>query len=249
MVAGGQLCQSARLLQFPKQCTMSFTLNKFAKVARNMRYTVMPLPDKHDELIPTRASLLARLKNLEDHDSWQNFFDTYWKLIYGVCTKRGLSPSEAEDVVQETMCAIVKHMPNFSYDRNLGSFKSWLLNMVRWRIADQYRKRAVVKNMPRQSSANDTKAIEEFPDLETQQLQSIWDKEWEQALLEAAIVKTRRTINPKKLQIFDLVVRQQVPPNDVAKTFNISVNQVYLVKHRVTQQIKVEVERLKRQPM
>jgi hypothetical protein len=49
------------------------------------------MPDETDELIPTRASLIARLKDLQDDYSWQEFFDTYWKLIYGVARKSGLT--------------------------------------------------------------------------------------------------------------------------------------------------------------
>src|ERR1035437_2390243 len=94
-----------------------------------------------DELIPTRATLIQRLKDWQDQSSWQDFFDTYWKLIYGVATKGGLTKAEAQDVVQETMISVAKHMPNFKYDPAIGSFKAWLLNMTRWRITDQLRKR------------------------------------------------------------------------------------------------------------
>src|ERR1039457_34045 len=34
-----------------------------------------------DSLIPTRHSLLRRLKDSEDHASWEDFFATYSKLI------------------------------------------------------------------------------------------------------------------------------------------------------------------------
>ena len=34
-----------------------------------------------DDLLPTRASLLARLKDAAADDSWREFFDLYWKLI------------------------------------------------------------------------------------------------------------------------------------------------------------------------
>jgi hypothetical protein len=37
-----------------------------------------------DELLPTRWTLIERLKNWDDQESWRQFFDTYWKLIYGV---------------------------------------------------------------------------------------------------------------------------------------------------------------------
>lgn len=197
------------------------------------------------ELIPTRASLLARLKNLEDHASWQDFFETYWKLIYGVSIKRGLTPSEAEDVVQETMCTLMKHMPTFNYDSTIGSFKGWLLKMVRWRIADQFRKRAPVRNLPQAVRVETGEILDQVPDATPGAFEALWDQEWEQAIFDAAVVKTRRAMDPQKFQIFDLLVKQQVPPTQVAENFSISVDQVYLVKHRVTQQIKAEVKRLK----
>jgi hypothetical protein len=53
--------------------------------------------------VATRSSLIQRLRDWEDHGSWQDFFDTYWKLIYAVAIKSGLSEAEARDVVQETV--------------------------------------------------------------------------------------------------------------------------------------------------
>ena len=50
-----------------------------------------------DELIPTRQSLLSRLKDWEDRDGWKQFFDTYWRLIYTIALKAGLTETEAED--------------------------------------------------------------------------------------------------------------------------------------------------------
>jgi RNA polymerase sigma factor (sigma-70 family) len=203
------------------------------------------MPHDRDELIPTRASLLARIKNLEDHESWQDFFDTYWKLIYGVCVKRGLSPSEAEDVVQETMCAAMKSMPEFNYNRSVGSFKSWLLNMVRWRIADQFRKRSLIRNLPVGVGVDGSDGLDELVDKRTEDLQAVWDQQWEQALLEAAVDKTKRTIDPQKYRVFDLLMNHQWAAAKVAENLSMSVDQVYLVKHRVNQMVKAEVERLK----
>ena len=66
-----------------------------------------------DTSIATRASLLERLKNLDDQAGWQRFFDTYWRLIYGVALKTGLTHAEAQDVVQETVISVAKHLPGF----------------------------------------------------------------------------------------------------------------------------------------
>src|ERR1051325_6787217 len=94
-----------------------------------------------DELMPTRWTLISRLKNWDDQESWREFFDLYWKLIYGVALKSGLTPDEAQEVVQETVITVCKNIKQFKTDPKHGSFKGWLLQFTRWRIADQFRKR------------------------------------------------------------------------------------------------------------
>jgi RNA polymerase sigma-70 factor (ECF subfamily) len=114
-----------------------------------------------DELIPTRQSLLERLKDLGNSSDWQEFFDTYWRLVYGVARKAGLTDSEAQEVVQETMIAATKNLPTFQYNPAIGSFKAWLLNMTRWRIADQLRKRGpfVPRSTPPHQTTRSTATI------------------------------------------------------------------------------------------
>jgi RNA polymerase sigma-70 factor (ECF subfamily) len=196
-----------------------------------------------DELIPTRATLLLRLKDWQDQSSWQEFFDTYWSLIYGVALKGGLTPAEAEDVVQETMISVAKNMPDFKYDPAIGSFKGWLLKMTRWRMADQFRRRGRQEPL---EAGDDDKIDTSLAQL-TSDLEKLWDAEWEQNLLKAAVNKARRRLNPRHYQIFDCYVNKGWAPDRVAKTFAVPVGQVHLAKHRVTETIKVEVERLRRE--
>ena len=81
--------------------------------------------------LQTRWSLIGRLKDWGDQQSWQEFFDAYWKLIYSIALKAGLSDAEAQDVVQETVLSVAKKMPEFKCDPAAGSFKSWLLTLTR----------------------------------------------------------------------------------------------------------------------
>ena len=193
-----------------------------------------------DELIPTRATLIQRLKDWQDRSSWQEFSDTYWKLIYGVALKGGLTPTEAKDAAQETMISVAKHIPTFEYDPTVGSFKAWLLNMTRWRITDQIRKREPLGIEPESAGQPAGEVAELSSDLD-----KLWDAEWETNLLEAAVTKAKRQVDPKQYQIFDLCVHKAWPPDRIAKTFSISNGQVYLAKHRVTEKIRQEVERLR----
>jgi RNA polymerase sigma-70 factor (ECF subfamily) len=150
-----------------------------------------------------------------------------------VAVRRGLTDAEAQDVVQETMISVAKHMPAFKYDPAIGSFKAWLLNMTRWRIADQFRRRATLAA----SSAFD---IESLAGME-----KTWDEEWEKTLLEAALTKVVRRVNAKQYMIFDYYVNKGWEPQRVAEALSVSIDQVYKAKQRVTEALQEEVEHLK----
>ena len=56
--------------------------------------------------LPTRRSLLSRLKDWDDQESWRQFFDAYWQLIYNTACRAGLSHAEAQEVVQEVEISV-----------------------------------------------------------------------------------------------------------------------------------------------
>lgn len=204
-------------------------------------------PD-HDQYVSTRASLLHRLKNWQDESSWRDFFNIYWKLIYGVARKAGLTDSEAQDVVQETLISVAKHMPAFKYDPTIGSFRAWLLNLTRWRITNQFRKRQpYAEHRPEGASFSGTGTVDAVLDPVSLDLDAIWQAEWETNLMNAAMNNLRRRIEPQRLQIFDFYVNKEWPPEKVAEHFRVSIDLVYQVKHRVTEAIRAEVSRLERE--
>jgi RNA polymerase sigma factor (sigma-70 family) len=209
--------------------------------------STMKLPDQ--ELIPTRASLIQRLRDWQDEEGWQEFFRVYWKLIYGVARHAGLNDAEAQDVVQETLISVAKHMPTFRYDPSVGSFKTWMLNMTRWRILGQFRKRRPMADQPPDSATSTvrTDPVEAIADPNSLDLNAVWEAEWRNNLLNAAIEKLKRRLDPQRFQIFDFCVNKEWPAEKVAERFGVAVDQVYQIKHRVTESIRVEVERLERE--
>ena len=199
-----------------------------------------------EELIPTRQSLLSRLKNYEDDESWRDFFHTYWKLIYGMAVRSGLMEVEAQEVVQETIISVSKHMPGFKYDRSKGSFKGWLLHMTKWRIQDQFRKRRreVGHLLLPNENADQTKTLESIPD--PVGVDALWEEEWQKNLVDSALHRVKGQVKAKQYQIFDLYVLKKWPVAKVTATLGVNFGQVYLAKHRVTALIKKEIRALEK---
>jgi len=196
-----------------------------------------------DDSIATRASLLGRLKNWDDQASWEEFTQTYSRLIRAVALRSGLSDSEAKDVEQETLLCVARTIHEFESNPERGSFKSWLLNLTRWRITDQFRKRAPA-GAERDGTATGTRTatIDRVP--EPAVLDAAWESEWRKNLLETALNRVGRRVKPKHLQIFDLYAMRHWPAAKVARHLGVNVVQVYLVNHRLTKLVKREVEYL-----
>jgi len=205
----------------------------------------------------TRMSLIERLSDWEDQKSWDEFYQTYWRLIYGVSLKAGLGQDEAFDVVQDTVLTIAKQWKKGQrYDPSKGSFKTWLMNVTRWRIADQFRKKqrnpAAMNQQGGTPGADgvlrSTATFERLEGEDGQEtMERIWENEWKFNLSEVAIERVRKRVSPLQFQIFHAYVIKDWDTARVKRELGVSQSQVYLAKHRVGGMIKKEIEALKKE--
>jgi RNA polymerase sigma-70 factor (ECF subfamily) len=191
-----------------------------------------------DELIPTRASLLGRLKNSKDQSSWQEFFDTYSGLIYGVARKGGLNDAQAKDVLEATIASVADHMPSFKYDPKIGSFKAWLRNLTRLQIVS-----LTLKGRPGAGGTNKgmTSAEAESP---ARTVDQVWEAEWKSNLFKAAVANVKQRLDPKKYQIYDLQVNKGLAAEKLAVLLGLSVGEICEAKRDIEEMIQAEVRRL-----
>jgi len=198
----------------------------------------------------TRRSLLSRLKQSNAQESWREFFDTYWRLIYTAALNAGLTDSEAQEVVQETVLTVLKKVKSFRYDPAIGSFKGWLLTIVRWRIADQFRKRPQQIRPPssrRTAETSGTATLERIADPAAINLEAVWEEEWQRTLFAAALSRVKRQANARHYQMFDLHAVKHWSVDKVAQSLGVSAGQVRLAKHRITALMRREVARLEKE--
>ena len=202
-----------------------------------------------DPFLLTRRSLITRLKNWDDQEGWREFFQTYWKLIYSVAIKSGLTESEAEDAVQATVVTVAKTMDTYRYEPERCRFKTWLMRITRMRIVDQFRKRG--PEFPAQTNQSETgpgtRMIDQIPDPTAPFVEALWDEEWQKNVVDAAMERVKKRVKPEHYQIFYLGVVKELRAAQVARTLGVSTAQVYLVKHRVAAQVKKEMQRLEKQ--
>lgn len=205
----------------------------------------IPIPEAN---APTRESLIARVRRWCDDESWQEFFELYWKLIYSLAVGAGLNECESEEVVQSTMISIAKGIKDFEYNKTPGSFRNWICKQAWWKINDQLRVRQRENgrrhiSQPPIAGATDsqTGTIGGVPEHQDS-FQVFLDEDWEKAVQRVAMNQLRSTIKPKHFQMFDLYVIKKLPIREVARLLQVSTAQVYLNKSRISRQLKKSIK-------
>ena len=203
------------------------------------------MPDQPDTWLPTRRTLLSRLKNWNDQESWREFFNRYWRFIYSVALRAGLTETEAEEVVQETVITVAKQMPGFKYDRSKGSFKGWLQKTTRWKILAQLRKRQGNQRFEESTGTLNEEGEWETMDPRVSDLEARWQEEWEQNLMEVAVERVKRQVRPREFQVFDFCTVKEWPVAKVARHLNLIRPQVYYLNKKVARMIRDEIEKVR----
>ena len=203
---------------------------------------------KREDALPTRTSLLRQVQNEAARTrweaGWEEFYSIYRPLIFGVARQAGLNAEEAEDVVQDVMAELRGRISAFEPDGQRAPFKAWLLRMVRWRITDKLRDRLPVAEGERTEGVDAQAARPE--DSTGAVIEEQWEEAWRQRILEEALEQVRTQADARQFQIFRVVISQKIRAQEVAKSFGVSVMQVYLAKHRIAKLLKREVQRLEK---
>ena len=161
--------------------------------------------------------------------------------------KSGLTRTEAEEVVQETIICVAKHIQKFKRDPQRGSFKGWLCNLTRWRIADQLRKRTGLLQGESGEAVRKYQPLESVPELADESGAVDWEKEWQTNLLQAAMHRVKRRVKEEQYQLFDFCVVKQWPVRRIAQTLGVSAARIYLAKHRISRLLRKEVALLEKE--
>jgi RNA polymerase sigma-70 factor (ECF subfamily) len=200
--------------------------------------------------LSTRMSLLLRLKDADDSEGWSRFYELYGKVVFAVAAKSGFSPSDCDDIVQETILCVAKNISEFRYDPKKGSFKCWVLAIAHSRIVDLVRKRYRERRLDparKDESSSKTSLLGRIPDERVVDVGTLLDAQWEREALETANERVRQKAKPRQYQLYDLGVRQEWSVEDITSKLGVTPNQVYLAKHRIGEAVAKELLRVQRE--
>ncbi len=184
----------------------------------------------------TRQSLLLRAQNGEEN-AWKDVTDLYRPLVFGWLNRQGVPASDLEDLSQEVLLSVVKHLPSFQFSGQRGAFRTWLRTIVCRRAADYWR--AIDTKTQATGGSGAIAALQQIADPDSE-LNRQWDEEHDQYVIHCLLDLVEQKFEPVSLQAFRRLTLDGASGETVAQELGLSVGAVYVAKSRVLACIRQE---------
>ncbi len=188
----------------------------------------------------TRESLLEKVKDQTDEQSWEDFVYYYNPFIYSVIRGMNISHHDAEEIVQTVLLKSWNKLPEFEYNRGKGRFRGWLCQVTGNTVRDFIRKRKTSAERFTSDQSADTlnKLCIEIPEIE-----KIADMEWKNHISKLAWNNISKKFSPHVAKAFLMSVKS-VPTKEISEKLGIAESSVYVYKCRVQKELRTEIKRL-----
>src|SRR5262245_37717007 len=188
----------------------------------------------------TRQSLLLRAQTGEAN-AWKDLTDLHRPLIIGWLNRQGVPARDLDDLSQDVLLSVVKHLPAFEHSGRRGAFRSWLRTLVCSRTADYWR--ALDAGAQASGGSGATAALEQLADPDSD-LNRQWDEEHDRYVLTCLLDLVEAEFEPATRQAFRRLALDGASGADVAQELGLSAAAVYVAKSRVLQRIRQAAEGL-----
>lgn len=188
----------------------------------------------------TSLTLLETLATDSQSVRWTEFFAKYEPVMRAYLA-RHFGSLDADDIIQETMKALLERLPDYVYTPDAkGHFKSYLIGIVKHKANDQLRKDRRLSALHNQSAAENAPSARDDA--------SKAEEEWKTHAMEAAVEQllADASINPRNREIFRHLVLMRQPPERVAATFGVTRGNVDVIKKRMIDKLTVRVNAMLR---
>ena len=191
----------------------------------------------------TRSTLLIRLRDVSDHEAWEEFVADYGPQILAWCGRQGLQEADCADVVQDVLIRLVTAMRTFTYDPSRGRFRSWLKTVTQHAVADFVRFHQRAGAGSGDSAVGRILAAVESPET-IHDLSEVLMQQAELEMLREAEARVRVRVKPQNWAAWNLTVREQQKAPEVAAQLQINVSDVYVARSRINKMIHEELRRM-----
>jgi RNA polymerase sigma factor (sigma-70 family) len=182
----------------------------------------------------TSLSLLDRLSQAPDADSWKRPVEAYSPLLKSWIGRYEVQTADADDLVQDVLLVVMRELPSFRHNQQRGAFRTWLRRIVVNRLRNFWRSRGRAAEHGGELMGR----LDELEDPRSAGSQ-LWDREHDRhlALQLLALLEDRFTESTR--EVFRRLVLEQADADEVAAELGLTLNAVFTAKSRVLRELRL----------
>ncbi len=189
----------------------------------------------------TRETLLFRLADQHDDESWAEFVHYYQKFIYLVIRGMNIAHHDAEELTQEVLVKLWNKLPEFKYNPQKGRFRGWLCLITGNLVKDFIRcRKAYAEKLDSVTRNNE---IDYLSSIALPEIEKLAREEWEKYISVMAWKNVQKHFSANVCQAF-LMLREGKTRSEVAKELDLAENSISTYKTRITARLHEEIKRL-----
>lgn len=197
-------------------------------------------PYRHES---TRSSVLNGIENREDQQAWARFFDTYAGYVFGIARNRGLPEADSHEIVQNVMLELCQGESLRKFDRTKGRFRSWLSQLVVWRIGNYLETSSAVHA----SESCDPAKLVAIPENKPSTLEQDFEAEWQETVLAEALRQLQDEVNPDHYKIYYASAIEGLGFSSIQRIYGVSADNLYQIRRRLGTRFKALLEKAMRE--
>ncbi len=189
----------------------------------------------------TRATLIQRVQNQQDEQSWEEFVRVYRRYIYAIIRSMNISEHDTEDILQQVLINIWNNLPKMDYEK-INRFRSWLSTVTKNCVTDFIRKRT--REARRLEKAGQDNTLTYLKSIRLPEIDAIAEREWEIHLTNLALENIEPLFSGKAVDAFRLTLEGK-EVKEIADELGLKENSVYRLKNRVKERLIQEIQQLR----
>ncbi len=180
----------------------------------------------------TFKSLLVRIRDVDDEESWATFVEIYEPFIEGHLRRRGISGELALDVRQEVLMVVSQRIADFEHNGRTGAFRNWL------RTTTVNCLRTYARQQKRESPGGSVffDVVQQLAD-DQSEMSRVWNHEYDRHVVQGLLVRLEPHFQENTLLAFRKTTLDQMAAADVATELGMTRNAVIVARCKVLRKL------------
>lgn len=182
----------------------------------------------------TSLSFLEQLREGPRDEAWSKMVQVYSPLLHRWLGRYQLQDPDRDDLVQETLTALLGELPAFEHNQRPGAFRRYLRTILYNRLQNHWRRR---KSQPLAGDSECWDRLHELEDPDSN-LSKQWDDDFEKHVLRQLLDMIRPEFQDSTWQAFERLALAGSTIEETSRALKITPNAAFIAKSRVLNRLK-----------